>query len=432
VGKSVILALVALLAPGMAFSLDIGVGVADITPDVKAFKVPMAGYGARMGKPSAGVHDPLHAKILFMRDGDTRMALITCDLRSSTPEFKQRIVRKCSAQGLTMDNTFIAAAHTHDGPSMYPEKFWQLQFGAYDPKIVDIMAASVAKAVAEAEANAAPAKIGFAQGMADGFTRNRRSGYDEEARKAAGEQPPIDPRVSVMRVDGMDGGCRAIIVNFASHPTILPASNLLISAEWPGVLQRELEKSHPGAVAFFVNGAEGDQSPAGAKGDDDFAKIEDYGTRLAQVVSSIAAGAQPQPNLSIGISRITPELPPLTFSEESAKKFAKYMEAAQRDLPRKAEIQVLRVGPVALVGLPGEPLMAVGHAVRDAVLSLGFEEVVVAGLANDYIGYLVNESEYAHGGYEVESRSYYGPGLGRFLAEHSRQCAEKLQAKEKN
>ena len=26
----------------------------------------------------------------------------------------------------------MAASHTHDGPPMYPEKFWQLQFGGYE------------------------------------------------------------------------------------------------------------------------------------------------------------------------------------------------------------------------------------------------------------------------------------------------------------
>ena len=420
-----------ILVSTAAPALEAGVGVADITPDVTAFKVPLAGYGARLGAPAKGVHDPLHAKVLYLRDAETHMALITCDLRSCTPEFKGQIVQKCAEFGLTPDNTLVACSHTHDGPAMYAEKFWQMQFGKYDPKIVDIISSAVAKAVGDAVKNAAPAKLGFAEGMAEGFTHNRRWGYDAEKRKEANEQPVVNPRVWILRVDAMDGQCRAVLVNFASHPTILDSDNLLVSAEWPGVAQRELENAFPGATAFFTNGAEGDQSPSGANGADNFARMEDYGARFAKIVESIASKAVVQASTPISFSRTTPELPPLTFPEGGKRKFGAFKEAAEKDLPRKAEIQVFRLGPVALIGFPGEPILETGHAVEQAVAATGaargIEKAIVLGLSNDYIGYLVNEKEYAHGGYEVDSRSYYGPGLCRFLAEQAAQTVKALK-----
>jgi len=411
-----------------AFAVDVGLGVADITPDVNHYRVPLAGYGARLGRPATGVHDPLCAKVMYFRDGKTKMALITCDLRSSTPEFKDQIMQKCTEHGLTGDNVFVAASHTHDGPSMYPEKFWQMQFGVYDPKIVEVMSSAVAKAVANAVHTAVPARIGFAKGRAEGFTRNRRWEYDAERRKAANETPAVDPTVWVMRVDALDGTCRALLVNFAAHPTILSDKNMLISAEWPGVLQRQLEKAFPGAVALFTNGGEGDQAPSGAVGADDFAKVEDYGTRLARIVEGITQTMETtKPLHPIGFCRVTCALPPLTFPESAKQRYAALLDAATEALPRSAEIQVFRVGPVALVGLPGEPILEVGQAVRHTVWAAGFEDAVVVGLANDYIGYLVNEKEYAHGGYEVESRSYYGPGLGAFLAEQAGKAGKKIE-----
>ena len=416
------------LVTGPSAALEIGVGVADITPDVETYRVPMAGYGARR-KPSEGVHDPLHAKVLYFRDGDTSMALITCDLRSITPEFKGQIVEKSAGHGLTFHNVLISASHTHAGPSMYPEKFWHLQFGVYDPKIVDIMSTSVAEAIDHAVQNAAPAKVGFAEGSAEGFTRNRRWGYDIEARKAAAEEPALDPTVWVMRVDSMDGEPRAILVNFATHPTILGHENMLISAEWPGVLQRELERLFPGATALYTNGAQGDQAPTGAKGADGFEKLNDFGTRLAKIAGEIARGIETEAAVPIGLSRSTPSLPEFVFTENSKKRYGDYLKAALEALPRTAELQVFQIGTTALVGLPGEPILEVGQAVQQSVGSHGFDKVVVIGLANDYIGYLVNEKEYAHGGYEVDSRSYYGPGLGLFIAEHAAEVAQTLVSK---
>ena len=412
---------------GSAAALEVGVGVADITPDVETYRVPMAGYGARLGKPSVGVHDALQAKVLYFRDGDTTMALIACDLRSITPEFKKQVVEKSAEHGFTADNVLISASHTHAGPSMYPEKFWQRQFGVYDPKIVDIMSTAVAEALDEAVHNAAPAKVGFAEGSADGFTKNRRWGYDTEAREAAGEKPAVDPTLWVMRVDSMEGKPRVLLVSFATHPTILGADNMLISAEWPGVLHRELERAFPGATALYINGAQGDQAPSGAKGADGFEKVNDFGTRLAKIAAEIARGIETEETLPIGFSRGTPALPEFVFTENAKKRYGSYLDTAWQALPRKAEIQVFRIGVAALVGLPGEPILEVGHAVHHSVGARGFEKVVVIGLANDYIGYIVNEKEYAHGGYEVDSRSYYGPGLGAFITEHAGKTAQLLR-----
>ena len=423
---SVLLAM-AMVLSSAAMALDVGVGTADITPDVKAFRVPMAGYGARLGRPATGVHDPLEAKVLFLREGAEVSVLVCCDLRSITPEFKQGVAERCADLKLDANHLFLAASHTHDGPSMYPEKFWQMQFGKYDPAIIGPMAAAVAGAIHDAAKNAAPAKLGFGEADATGFVHNRRWGYDNDARKAAGETPLTEPVVWMLRVDGMDGACRAVLVNFACHPTILDADNMLLSAEWPGVMRRELEKLMPGAKALFTNGGEGDQSPDGATGESAFMKMEDYGTRLARLIAEKAKTIQTKPGLSAHCTRALAELPPLSFPESAKGKIAKMAEAATAALPRKAEIQMLRIGPAALLGLPGEPILAVAQAVRQAVQAAGIERAVPVGLANDYIGYIVNEKEYAHGGYEVESRSYYGPRLGAFMTEQAGALAKTVK-----
>ncbi len=415
--KNLSLVLLLLFMAAGVGALDAGVGVADITPDVSAYKVPLAGYGARLGRPATGVRDRLYAKVLFLTDGEQRMALITVDLRSSTPEFKEQIVAKTAALGMTLDTVFVAASHTHAGPSMYPERFWQMQFGAYDPAIVEQMTSAIADAVLEAASATTPARMGHAVGSADGFTRNRRWGYNTEQREANNETPVIDPRLTVLRFDDLDGACRALVVHFAAHPTIVGASNLDISAEWPGVVQRALEQAFPGSVVLFLNGALGDQSPVAPAGDDEFERMERYGEAIAELAAPLAAAIETQEGASIAIAHNTPELPPLTFPEEAARRFAAFKDAAEAALPRRAELHLLRIGPAVLAGLPGEPLLAVGQAVEQRLEREGFTLPLAVGLANDYIGYIVNETEYAHGGYEVESRSYYGPGLGAFMAE---------------
>jgi len=424
---TVALGLGCFLAAVSAKALEVGAAACDITPDVTAHKVPLAGYGARKGQPSTGVHDPLHAKVLFLRDGKQSLALVTCDLRSVTPLLKQQALQKAGDLGLTLDTLFLCGSHTHDGPSIFPEKFWQVQFGQCDPAVIDAMSGVIASGLRAAAKNLAPARVGWGSERLDGFTRNRRWHYDSDARKTAGETPALNPVLSVLRVDGDDGKVRALLVHFATHPTFLGADNMLVSAEWPGAMQQALETAYPGAVALYCNGAEGDQSPDGADSGEAFARVMTYGTRLAQRAQALAQGIKTEPSQPIGIVRITPDLPPIGFSPGAAKGIYRFLEpAAKEALPKRAEIQVLRIGDTALAGLPGEPICEVGLDTEKQVAAAGFKHVLTIGLANDYLGYIVNEKEYPHGGYEVDERSYYGPGLGSFLATQAGEAARRL------
>jgi hypothetical protein len=63
------------------------------------------------------------------------------------------------------------------------------------------------------------------------------------------------------------------------------------------------------------------------------------------------------------------------------------------------------------------------------VAAAGFKNALTVGLANDYVGYIVNEKEYHHAGYEVDERSYYGPGLGTFFATNAGLAARQLMGK---
>ena len=416
------MALLILCAPVRA--LDAGAAACDITPDTARYKVPMAGYGAREGKPSTGMRDPLRAKVLYFRDGERSMALITSDLRSVTPAFKQQAIAKAAVPGLTEENVLVCASHNHSGPSIYSEKFWQLQFGVYDPAVVEAMSDAVAGALQAAAKSAAPVRVGFNEGMAEGFSKNRRWEYDTAAREVAGETPAVNTRVWVMRIDGLDGMPKATFVHFATHPTILGADNFELSAEWPGVLQRTLESAYPGAIAMYANGAEGDQAPDGATGADAFARADDFGTRLGAIAVELLKAAKTGPDLSIAYAYTPAPLGEPVFSEGSRRGPYAFMEPmAMEALPRFAVLQQFRIGPVVLAGLPGEAICEVGLATEEGVRKAGASTAIAIGLANDYIGYILNEKEYRHGGYEVDSRSYYGPGLGKLIAEKTAKSA---------
>jgi len=80
--------------------------------------------------------------------------------------------------------------------------------------------------------------------------------------------------------------------------------------------------------------------------------------------------------------------------------------------PEVLPLQVVRLGNVALVGLPFEPTTMAGRRVRQQVLAqlspLGVNQVLIAGLSNAYAGYLSTREEYAKQDYEGAS-THFGP-----------------------
>lgn len=100
-----------------------------------------------------------------------------------------------------------------------------------------------------------------------------------------------------------------------------------------------------------------------------------------------------------------------------------------RSFPRVLPLQLLRLGPVALLGLPFEVTVASGRRIADAVLAApgvagsGVERVVVSSVANEYSGYVATAEEYARQHYEG-GHTLYGPRTQAFLAAQSARLAE--------
>lgn len=81
--------------------------------------------------------------------------------------------------------------------------------------------------------------------------------------------------------------------------------------------------------------------------------------------------------------------------------------------------QILRVGNIAIVGVPGEMTVQAGRRLRDHVLSslrvLGINEIILTGLANDYSGYITTHEEYDEQHYEGASTLFGRLTLDAYL-----------------
>ncbi len=293
------------LSVAMAAAADYRVGVArvDITPPVGH---PMGGYSERKAG-ATGTHDPLLATVLLIEatqstasDGPLResLALVTCDLRS----FVSTRVGEIARQKFAVNTTIVSVSHTHSGPLT-----WELRSPWYtqaEDKMVD--------AIGQAKAAMFPAQLEMSSGnIYLGFNRRKvENGRAKMWWRNAEKLPshPLDPMVNVLQVKDASGATRALLVNFACHPSVLGPDNLQYSADYPGAMKRYVESQIPGATCLFVQGGAGDINPYRDKepvAGEGFEAVDEMGQALGKYVLSILKRTRPVTGTLHTVSEIT-------------------------------------------------------------------------------------------------------------------------------
>lgn len=374
------------IGPVHAAGLEAGAATVDITPPTG---YPMWGYAARHDKPCIAVLDPLLARALVLKVGDTKIALVSLDLgRAPHRESMQRIRKALQPVGFT--ELFLVASHTHHGPVLEldtwpnPEKPYTREL---EEKLVEL--------VKKADATRVPARYGVAATETK-LNRNRQSKRDDK---------PTDPELLVLRVEDMKGKPIAHAVNFAAHPTMHSAELMKFSADYPGAMAKLVE-AETGAPCLFLQGAAGDLSanpPDGVNGPDAF------GQRLGQDVLKLASTikmAEPKKEPALAAAREELKFPCVVDITNPQIKFALgkvffpeligFFEKEYKDGVRPTVTVALLDQAIGFVGISGEPFCE--HALtlrRRARLS----HVFVMGYCNDYQQYFPTIQAAAEGGY---------------------------------
>jgi len=368
----------------------------DITP---ARPVPMWGYGARHDRLSEGVIDRLRAKALVIQAGTSKMAVVGMDLgRGPTPSMMERIRAGVAPRGIA--HVLICGSHTHHGPVI--ELTDQPGFGkgkfddavAYARELPDRIVA----AILEADGNLQPARIGVASRDLN-LNRNRHTKRPER---------PTDPRLTVIRLDRVEGGSPiGILVHYTAHPVLTPGEVLKFSADYPGYLQAHVEKELK-APCLFIQGAAGDQStnpPEGKREPRSYGEL--LGAQALELARDLKSSTPRQPSLAATVDRfeftsrvnfkssITFLLYARSFFPELIRNFFHEFDHGLRP----EVTTVVLNGDLAIVGVPGEPFCQ--HAVRLRQRAY-LPTVLVFGYCNDHLLYFPTIEAASEGGYGAD------------------------------
>src|SRR4051795_3358923 len=122
---------------------------------------PDTGYYAKTFRASDGIHTRVLSRALvFQRDGE-RFALVQADLGGLPYALTQEVQSRIADTGITPDHLLLSATHTHSSTgAIWPADNSGYAFvggDAFDPRIFELTAAGIAKAIHEAVTHLEPA-----------------------------------------------------------------------------------------------------------------------------------------------------------------------------------------------------------------------------------------------------------------------------------
>ena len=410
----------------MSAQLRAGFATVDITPPLGVY---LAGhFNAR---PASGLHDPLTAQVIVLELAERRLALVGCDLIGIPAELTDLVRARVQASvGIPPEDVMVWATHTHAGPIMNAGGSERRDEGYFR-----LLADKLSGAVIAANGNLREASLRIAWGeehrvahnrryrLKDGSVRTNPGVGNPEIRCVDG---PMDPAVGALFLSDAEG-LQAVLVNYACHLDVLGNGNFLFSADYPYYLRQTLEAAYGRKLVIpFANGACGNINHINVfasrrQGGYDHARIT--GRMLAGEVLKMEGRAQPLEAQELwGRSKVL-ELPRRPYSEGELAELRAMLandKIADRAYPKvrarthlaqheagravaPVEVQTLKIGDLALIGIPGEYFVEYGMQLREQ--SSAAHSFVVE-LANDSIGYIPTPQAFDEGGYEGTSARF--------------------------
>lgn len=417
--------------------LKMGFAAVDVTPDVNGPR-PVWMAGQESNRRATDVHDSLYARALVLQHNDQQVALVAVD----SIGVQHPLVLKVRERLPEVDYCLVASTHTHEGPDCIGIWGPSPSTSGVDPEYLQQLEEGIVTAVEEARQGLTPVSVEYGQANEKKLLRDFRLPV------------VLDPVLRVLRFRGVnDDKDRAILVQWNSHP-VEPDGNHAISRDWIGMTVDQLEKQYDCPVIYF-SGAVG-----GLMGTPDDLFLDEEGKQRAKTyyefmemyagaVTELANRALDDAS-SIELTPLHVSTKPLALPldnpgfraaraggvlnrpayawKDDAHQFGPELPESdvESDQALQSEVAYLQLGDLHVAAIPGElyPEMVYGEVAATAEAEADFpqaavepniadtlpgERMLVFGLANDAIGYLVPQRQW-----DVEPPFCYGRSSAQY------------------
>ncbi len=427
--------------------LKIGLGRIDITPQEGTQLAGDIGRKRSMNE----VRGRIYATAAVIDDSCTRLVLISANLLAATNFWSDKLRQAVGAElGLPVNQVLFHVHQNHATPSLghlftykdehsvYMEK-WPWLLGG-EPEYNSWFLEQILIAVRDAVQHLSPVSVTAGRAIDGRAAFNRRFVMRDGSAITHDQGPrgqilyregPIDPEVAVWRFSDAAGTDHALWLHHSCHPCHGYPHRYVIP-DWTGQWETNMMEG-PGGAGYAVtfNGCCGnvhhhDHLDPGFT--DDYQRMARLLTETAK--KTLAAGMLPVAADPIKVLNRKLQIPWRNLSaDEIADAEAKLREfpepewlddshevaawdwvyavgrlelaEAQKQFPFiPYEIQVIRLGDLALVGLQGEPFVEGQLEIKQKSPA---PYTMVAHFCNGYAGYIPTKRAFAGGGYETRT-----------------------------
>lgn len=381
----------------------------DITPNL-GNNVP-GYYDPRFAET---VLDPLYAHAFAVQNEEKTVIIIGLDalLIRKTDADK---IRATLGEKLSIPASDISVSCTHNhtaGPVIEVDTY------PADENYCAFLVSRAVDAGILAHQRLTEAKIGYAHSTVEGVSFNRRFRLkDGRVKMNPGFLNPdivepvdiIDPELSVLRVDFLNGSPMGMIANFALHLDTIGTN--VYSADYPGVIRKEMKKHYGDQFGFvFFNGTCGnvnhfdvtkpreEQLEYSAIGEilSDalkplFDSVETKDADRLLCTTSTFTGHQCRP---------TDEHIAKEDNLPNRRRMIAIKDVPPHDVP--VEVWTALIGDTAVQMIPGEVFAQFGLRIKK---ESGIN-TMISTLSNQSIGYIYTKEAELQGGYEATPSSY--------------------------
>jgi len=401
---------------------------------------------------AGGIH-PRHVKgqegklravaVVIEKSPKNRLAIVACDVLMMTRDLLDPVAAEIeTACAIPASNVLIHTTHTHHAPST-------MRVHGYDRDEVFCrrVQRAIVKAVTEARSRLGAATFHFKLAEEKTVGQNSRLllsdgsiywiGRRDDAVRPTG---PFDPDLPVLVFRDAFGGLAATLFGHSTH-TIGTLTGNFRSPAFYGMAAQQLE-SELGGMFCFLQGASGSTHRLNVG-------AAEAAERIEKAVREAISQSEPCEIAALSAIKRPFVFKVRTFDEEAeeqavtdyctkyagggAKSVIEVFRRMRSELaPRQSErrttwLQAMRIGDVAVVGVPAEFFTKLGIDIKRRS---PFANTVVAELSNDWIGYLPDREAHRLGGYQVWTglHSFAEPGTGERMVDEAVEMLEELKA----
>ncbi|MCF6331847.1 MAG: neutral/alkaline non-lysosomal ceramidase N-terminal domain-containing protein [Draconibacterium sp.] len=363
-------------------------------------QLPLAGFGARKGMPSTGIHDSIFVKAAALKVEDKLVVFVGADLLIMPPNITDSVMVVLSGKGITRDEIYFSATHTHSSLGGWGPGLVGKEFAGEENKILEKwLVKQISKAVIQAVSNIKPAAVASGDFNAGEYTRNR----------LIGDLGTKNDDFSYFFIQQKEGK-KAVIGSFAAHSTCMGSKNMEISGDYPGYWERKMESTSVD-YAIFMAGSVGSQTNSG-KGEG-FEKPRFIGESLADSTINHLRNIVTTDSVLLASATIKLNLPEYHFRITTTRNLSTALTKKLMPVPDNACLQGIRLGNMVWITTPSDFSGEFALQLKNTLAVKGFDGNVTS-FNGSYAGYIIPGRYFYLDEYEPKLMGFFGPTMGDY------------------